>query len=488
MTNIYRLQRLLLLASVLLLLQALPAFAKDRMHEIKSHDITVCYPEGLESQAKDVCETADKVITPKIAEFLSAAKTLQYDKIVDRIVTLTGCPDRRESLQKLCLGCRQLLDAEIVMAQNLKLYRESDIRKTGKLKDGIVEIDYNQDEDTFGYTISIERNARSNQKAFMPIVVRNDGSIYTNKKTLEDRLAEAIEPQGLLFVLHETAEFAVVDTSHHPYTRWFNEGTANWVMLRLTHEILPNYDQACIEACLPSDSDNSYRPKVNILAWPQNDFDSYNKTIEETAISEACYKFSTQAICKILDGQPADTLAKILGKLKRLTYTKTPDTDQICNAISEVTGKYAKSTLLEYVPDEVRNGITNGEYGSLVIRAKQKLRDKDYASGIKQLYLYLSMKPCDPEARFDLAWALRHSDAPKRDSERQIKQLVGCLSVVGAADLSPIDEDAEAYYVFGRLAQLNRNKTQAEKSFKEAIRLAPDHADAKAALAELKKK
>jgi tetratricopeptide (TPR) repeat protein len=227
--------------------------------------------------------------------------------------------------------------------------------------------------------------------------------------------------------------------------------------------------------------EKSLKGKVNLIAWPLAGLESQCPSAEEEEISTACYSFAVEAIDRMLGDKPG-ALAKVTAKLKG---GRSPDTDKICAAITEVTGRDAKSILLDYVPDYVRAGLKSGEPESLRKDALQKLHARDYAGGAKLLSRLLEMTPSNVNARLDLAWAMRKSGAPRPESERMITIAVNVLqcSEVGRFELCASDADSK--YVVGRALQVAGDKQKAKVRFDEVLRLDPSHADAQSALKEL---
>jgi hypothetical protein len=390
-------------ARVLLLLLVLAASC-SRVHaetqKLKVGEITISYPAGLESQAKELAKVAPKVISPRREKLLTIHNALSDTKgTVKRITDLMGCPECAQTPTEVLSAFRALTTFYQGFFTDLRLYRDTDLMSPGGITEGALQITY--DSETGKADVSMESKAGQAMEgsAFLPLPVGTDGRFQAAGMSLRDSLVEYYD--GICWSafspLHEAAENILLNDLgfSHPFSRWFNEGVATWVELRVAHQLIPSrLSREHKKQNFAGQKEKSLKGKVNLIAWPLASLESQCPSAE---ISTACYSFAVEAIDRMLGDKPG-AIAKVTAKLKG---GRSPDTDEICAAITEVTGRDAKSILLDYVPDYVRAGLKSGEPESLRKDALQKLHRRDYAGGAKLLSRLLEMTPSNVNARLD---------------------------------------------------------------------------------------
>jgi tetratricopeptide (TPR) repeat protein len=475
--------RLALLTVAVSLLFGVAAAARHGVHELKVGEITVTYTDGCEKQASTVALAAQKVMPAAKSQFSAAAKAVSdVDDVARRVTDLLGCPEYFSRAKKLAEACVALNNALIPSFGNILLINESDIKTPGSLKMGCTTLSYDPGSDRYSVLITVGEDGAKEPVA-RPVVVRDDGSIYTKGLSLDEYLADWYDQVSAFAVVHEVAEMTLSDGCQlrHPFARWFNEGVANWVAARTVADISPDLAGVARESFLPCPKDHKWRSKVNLPAWPQLTY-SKPRTEDQEAIESANYRYAAEAIDKLIGDQSDGTLARVVSKLRS---TKNPDTDAICEAVQAVTGKNAGSIVAEYVPRDIRAGMRNGRAVILSNEFLEEVKSADYKGAVKTLESYLLYRPTDMAARFNLAWAMRRCGMPRADVEQQICLVAELVRSRLLASFTPCQEDEESYYLFGRLAQLAGDKPRAKSAYQKALALKPGHRDAESALEEL---
>jgi hypothetical protein len=469
---------------------AAPGSLAAETRQLKSDGITITYPSDLEPQAKELMRAAKEVIPPRRKAFLELKKILSNDKkVAKKVVDLLGCPehlDRARELIKLTGG----MDFVEAMQSNLKIYRRSDLRESKGLKGGPVEITYNESDDSFGVEIKTTKiNGKDAREFFWPIAVNDDGTIGSKKVPLKDYLAEITDAfsSSPIAAIHEAAESVLVhklDLSH-PFTRWFNEGAANWVLLKLVPELAPDMLKTMQSASLPRAEDAALRPKINLLSWPQANYDKKVMTKEEEEINSAHYGFATEALNRLLSNQPADTLAKIIKQLK--DRKRPPNTDAICAVIKRVTEVDFKAILLEYTPEYVRANQDGREAGKIFNDGATIFRVKnDTAAALEQISRALEAKPENAEWRKQQIIMMLKAKYPKEEIERQLKLAAAmCFFEDDTAFRTSGETHDEALYVHGRIALYLNDIENGKMWLGELGTNSPYYEDARAALRQL---
>ena len=475
-----------ILIPVLLLVCSLQAQAETQT--LKAGDVTISYPSGMEQQAKDLAKVAEAVAPERIARAKHIRDAFADPKAITKKITdLMGCPESTDSGIKVVSAFSKVLDVYSGIFTDFRIYRESDLKASGGLSEGPVRLIHDPKTGEFTTNLSFGSSMNPSDKAFTPFVVRDDGSFATRTLPLDAYVTQRLDDDlwGMLAPIHETTESILVRDLGigHPFSRWFNEGVGNWVMLTTAAEIEPSIEKQFRPKSLPGPEDSAIKPKINLPAWPNAFLTKQNPTPDEQNLSDANYRFATEAVDRMLRGLPPDTLAKIISKLKA---GQDPDSDAICRAVGDVTGRDAKGILAEYTPEHVRVGLKSGEPKLLLDQAKSAMDKNDDAEALKPLDRVAEMTPTDASVHMNLACALRRTGAPKTESERHIKTAAILLSIAGGnPQMVVFGKTADSGYVLGRTIQLVGYTDQAKGIFDRVLEMDPTHADTLAALKEL---
>jgi tetratricopeptide (TPR) repeat protein len=460
--------------------------------ELKKGDVTVTYPAGLEDKARELADFATKNLLPIRDQFRKMRKALSdTDKVSKRIVEWLGCPEEQKEAEKMLVLNLRVLDSVETLFTDIRLYRESDLKTGSGLSEGPAKLSYDQSSDCFHFQMNIwmwESRAEETHNAFLPVVLSDDGTFHCAEpltKTADNLLALCYSV--LAIVPHEVAESMLIDRLkfYHPYARWFNDGVANWVNLRIVEEFAHDRYRTIEEHTMPDKEDKSLRSKINLLTWLQIVFMPGKSFADQTETNDPTnYPYATEAIDRMFRDLPSDSLGKVILKLKG---KHCPDTDTICAAINEVTSRDAKAILLEYVPSHVRTGLAQHVDVALYDQSRRLVGEMDYAGIVRLLSKSVEIQPNNMNAHFNLAWAMRKAGEPKDRSEQHLKIVWGLAASKGRYNLNPFEQDEEAMYLLGRMLQHSKLSDKARETFNKVLESCPDHVDTKTALAELDK-
>jgi tetratricopeptide (TPR) repeat protein len=444
----------------------------DLIPVIEVGDVTISYTEALSPQAQELARVCEEVLLPRRAAYRKLAEALSDEKrVAGRVVDLIGCPEVLPVATGVMSKCQPFLDLPLSMFSDLRLYTDSQLKASGGVSEGIMRVVYRAETDSVDMVFAWSSEEGPQPGAtFFPVPLHDDGTFRTHGQTLAEVIASRFDDTIWMAAsaLHEAAEGVLCAglRFHQPFARWFNEGAANWVELAIIAECAPDREAEIRTQQLPTAKDAACRSKVNLLAWPQAAYESGFVLQGEEGLASAHYHYSTECLLRLLDGQPRSAFAAIIAKLKG---RPAPDTEAICQAIKEVTGRDAKAMLLEYVPDSVRTGLQTGAPSKLAEQGRAALARGDHDTAAECFFQAMAMTPSDVSLNLDYALALRRAGWGKRDSERHIEIAAALVQYDPERSLAVSGAmDAEAWYVLGRAAQL-RGRTQEAKELLSKI-------------------
>ena len=341
-------------AVALALLSTPPGFSQDT-RTIKVGDTTISYRPELEPQARQLAKVWEQVITPRQAGIKRLRSALLDPATAREIAILVGAPSEIEDVQTV-LDRMVSIAAEVAWRalSDVRLLRESDVKSAGGIREGPVELAYDATADQFhlGRTVISKEDA---ERVHSIVLVRDSGAFRTNGQELGAFLAYDFEWNAklVLAIVHEAAEDPLVNRLGFR-CRWFDEGAANWVLLRVVHRIAPDMEEACRASSLPADDIASLKSKADLDRWAMARRDEAGAPVRDLNLERTRYRFATELVSRIVEGQPEGTLAAIVSVLT--TTTLYPDNEAVCKAVKALTGKDAKRLLLEYSSHSDGNG------------------------------------------------------------------------------------------------------------------------------------
>jgi len=511
MTICYRmLSRLLLL---LILVFYKPAFANGEEIEYQTPGgITVTAPAGMEEQARQVGAIADKVLPPYGREYNAFRQAMMKAGLEKRIADLLGCQENMETTRTILAEFDKVMVAPYADCfTHVMIIRDTEVIAPGILTFGSIKVRYDRAENSMNLSFAPYVQITKTMPEANPATEKPLSSVIPVVLAEEDGYAVREEDEAAflnwvadtlivscLLPIHEATEGTLAihvlsdgankDKPYfHPYNRWFAEGVANWVMLRLGAEIAPRA-AASLQAQYTPPADDPRREYINLPLWSfMMGFDLIPN--ERTAQQDAyLYPYATELVGRLLAGQPEGTLAKIVRQLK---HTKLPNPHEVTQAISDVTGKDAGSIIAQYVPHNVRVRLEDGTRPPLE-SARAAARAADYTNTAQYLAFAVAIDPGDAALHFHLAWALRKAGADRKESDFELKQALLLSRYTEqrtgrAVEIKPFYlNDAETLYLLGRREQVFDRPEQAKKFYRRALAKAPRHADTLAALEEMK--
>jgi hypothetical protein len=163
-------------------------------------------------------------------------------------------------------------------------------------------------------------------------------------KSVVDGFAGLRESVGPFAVIHETTELAIVKTYlRSTDRRWFCDGVANYVALRVLEDTLgpeearKYYD---LEAELKKFA--SEAPKVDLLNWPN--LAQVKKTNFDKRLDTASYAFATKAIADICRRHGDEILPRLFAELGK-TSIEQASMRTVYEAFTDLTGEDMKDYL-----------------------------------------------------------------------------------------------------------------------------------------------
>jgi tetratricopeptide (TPR) repeat protein len=470
---------------------AVPAPAAEQTRKLKVGEITITYPVDMKPQAEALAGRLREIMPQREAEIRAFHKAIDEGRVATRITQLLGYPGARPHVQRALKEMEPVFRQVQGHASNLRLCRDEDSVPDGSLRGSFT---IGRKDGGFFYRPSASEPVAKTD-LFLAIIPRDDGTFTfaadpSGYTATEPQGADVLElyADGLVALrftrIHEAAEMAVVNGLHlySPFSRWFNEGVANWVTGKMANELAPKLRQR-VDTYPDPEVKPELRARVNLPAWLQNNFGNPSPSPEEETLSTLNYHVATKAVKRMFEGQPDDALARVLAILRKRPMAYS---NEIGYAITEVTGRDARAILAEYTPEAVRKGIAEGAPARLRREADVQMDRKEWEKAISLLSQTIEMAPTDPDDHAFLAVCMRLAGRPKEVSEREIAITAALSAAHEWPALRTISSDPawndEMYYVYGRLEYKGGDADAARRYYDQCSRT---HADAQAALKEL---
>jgi len=468
--------------------------------------ITISYPPDLEKEAQIIADIAGRHLVLRRARYLQLVKALDdREKVARRITEWLGCPEYTPRALAVLNDFHTYTTFYTSLLTQIRLVREEATVNAGA--DAQRSFTF-----TFGYAPGTQRvslgvghlqvspeDVKAGTAALTLRIGKEMALTPPEKPAMTEKAFRKRWEAGLCRVweqtiflpaihIHEATEAILGDdlTCIHPYARWFNEGLADWMMITLVSELLPRERDHCI-AAMRASSDDAETTPVNLPAWVQADYRG-DEVSEAFNRNDAPYFPAYLAMARLLKRKSPKDLAAVIQLVKQSSY---PTTDTLCSFFSVATRRDARKILLEYVPDEVRKKLKGNQPAQLAEQAQRLARAAKYPETATSLASILQMTPNDLDARFNLIWAQRKSGAISREQlDLQLKILVALLRMSPQPhEFQPYArQDAETFYLIGRLHQHAEEYRTACGHYELAVRADPQHAEARAALNELMQK
>jgi len=152
-------------------------------------------------------------------------------------------------------------------------------------------------------------------------------------------------PPGV--IIHEAAEMALVRPIKFEdrYWRWFSEGVANAVAVRLLREMIGPQAAKEHEKTFSTEPYNDLKGKINLQYWMAANYCIETKLEDEKRLELARYAFASYEIQRLVEIHGFDCIRKISDILtQQLSVTSRT----ICQAIYKVSGEDMNERLMHY--------------------------------------------------------------------------------------------------------------------------------------------
>lgn len=470
---------------ILILGLGISCAAQDEQKQLSDRGITITYPQGMDSQAKNVMDAMQKSVAPALEIHKQIVATLGDPAETAKTITdLMGAEEAQDAARSRLATYKEKSEALIAAFSNIHLMKKTEAAAKGGVDAGVIQVRYSLEQDEFSVGLDLNSvDADRIKRSYFPVFVNSDGSVRSLDK-LGDRAIDFLGSSKAMLAapIHETAVYIMRDKLglYHPFTRWFLEGVSGWVTMRVLSDD-PQASAVANELFMPGDMAKKLSDKVNLLAWPQSAFQNQKAPFTDPALEVAQTQYAVEALSQLLGGNRGRTLARIIGEVK---HSSDADTDTICEAIKKITGTDFRPALLARVPKNVKLGMETGEAKKLVAQAERLAAGKKWGDAISKLRLALQMAPTDVNARLNLAWMDREK-GDRHDAEIQIF-IVGRLLKQQDYKFHLFSTSVEGNYVLGRLAIFIGNLEYAKKFLEPVLAAKPDHQDAKRALEQIK--
>ncbi|MEM7011869.1 MAG: hypothetical protein AAF585_10335 [Verrucomicrobiota bacterium] len=152
------------------------------------------------------------------------------------------------------------------------------------------------------------------------------------------------EETWFFFAVHEVAEEALVrDVIRSADRRWFCDGIANWLSMRVCDEVFgDSAGRRIFDQAYPAEPHERVRGEVDLLSWPAAE------DAESTPNETAHYYFATLAIEKALEGRNAEWIRDFVAKIKETPF-KRANMESVYEAYRKQSGGENLQAIAEQV-------------------------------------------------------------------------------------------------------------------------------------------
>ena len=193
------------------------------------------------------------------------------------------------------------------------------------------------------------------------------------------QLVGEMREAGLLVALHEVAEFTFVapwiDRRVDPHWRWFSDGLADAIALRVMDDAGDHDAAASARHHRDTAAFGDLRGEANLRYWLEATHQPEIKSHGEDRLSLARYAFALEEVQRLIDTHGTEWIARVAVDLND---SPTPGSQAILESIRQHTGEVMDERLDRYQPFATPEaGLTR--YTDQVAFA---LRLKDYATAL----------------------------------------------------------------------------------------------------------
>ncbi|GMU23342.1 MAG: hypothetical protein AMXMBFR13_34210 [Phycisphaerae bacterium] len=286
---------------------------------------------------------------PRLAREMGVLKQ-QSDKIIDRLDQILGRPaqDADAGLQRRFLG--SFIDGMLTFAPHpnsqavdFYLVRASTLKDHLRAGHALPDFKYNRAKDDARYECFISfRGAPKRLPLQLPLVIKGERPFETELKTALES-TRFLHEHGVITVLHELVEFSILLRLKpiDPYFRWFSDGFANALAVRLTKEFVPGAALEVQEAQPYVD----LAQDINLLYWTAEGWNVRTPLESERRLEQARYAFATLEANRMLDRYGVGIVKKVLDAA---CTAERNDSRQLLDAFRTVTGEDLREEFKRY--------------------------------------------------------------------------------------------------------------------------------------------
>jgi hypothetical protein len=454
-------------------------------------EVIITFPPEMKETARSLAVVVWKEMPRHIAT-LERLRGLYEDQegLSRRICDLLGVPEEQAFIKEYLEHSRFIVEITYRLLTRIRLCRPEELDRV------LAEITsrtggaFRMDGQTLSFGMSeggpgTQPNLEAVQ-APIPIERQEELDDRAVARMFSNRFADL--SKGVLFApIHEAVESLLIIrmSLHHPFTRWFNDGLANWVALTISRRLLPDVTREWEEDLLSDRS--TVGGRVNLWTWAQNDAalppDPTDKRASEA--SAAHYRHATQVFEKLFGDMPDTALSSTI---KMLRGTQYPDTETMCGVLQRATGRNARAILMDHVPPRLKGGIASLAVGTLQSETQEKLKNASILSVEGQVHQALELDPNHAVGWLLAAWAARKRGMDPALVDAYVGRAAWLVNTPNGRRSFPEYQDSAWQFVLWKLAvRAGATDVAASLFARVTATPGPEERDARAAMKELKK-